>query len=181
MSNTKKPLSRKDNLVVQELNGEVLIYDLRTNKALCLNETSSIIWAACDGTRDMSAIRDYAAAKMNSPVNDDLVWLALDQFKKEKLIKDAPEAPRHFAGMSRREVVKTIGLTAAIALPLVAGLVAPPAANATSACTGGGCTCSATPGMGTVCPTNGAGGVPCSMVACQCIQTNNGNAAGTCQ
>ena len=43
------PKARKENLVVQESNGEVLIYDLDTNKAFCLNETSALVWQACDG------------------------------------------------------------------------------------------------------------------------------------
>jgi hypothetical protein len=41
--------SRESNLVVQDLNNEVMIYDLTENKALCLNETASIIWRLCDG------------------------------------------------------------------------------------------------------------------------------------
>ena len=80
-----KPLSRKDEIVVQELNGEVLIYDLRTNKALCLNETSSLVWEACDGNTSVSEISRSISRKLNAPANDDLVWLALDQLKKEKL------------------------------------------------------------------------------------------------
>jgi hypothetical protein len=31
------PQSRKNDIVVQDLNGEVLIYDLKANKAFCLN------------------------------------------------------------------------------------------------------------------------------------------------
>jgi len=187
MSDRNKPVGRKDNIVVQELNGEVLVYDLGTHKALCLNETSSIIWAACDGTRDVSAIREYATAKLNSTVNDDLVWLALDQLKKENLVKDAPDAKAYFGGLSRREVVKRIGIGAAVAIPLITGLVAPPAANAAT-CGSANCTCdNATPyAAGAVCGTAGGGsGSPCPVGGGACVvchSTGGGrNSAGTCQ
>jgi hypothetical protein len=49
MFSKNKPQGRQDNLVVQELNGEVLIYDLKVNKAFCLNDTSAQVWQACDG------------------------------------------------------------------------------------------------------------------------------------
>ncbi len=57
MKNHIVPKARKENLVVQELDGEVLIYDLNTNKAFCLNEASALVWQACDGNKDVSEIR----------------------------------------------------------------------------------------------------------------------------
>lgn len=64
-----------------------------------------------------------------------MVWLALDQLKKENLIESKEENFQiDFNGMSRREVIKKVGLTAVIALPIVTGLVAPTSANATSVC-----------------------------------------------
>ncbi len=129
-----KPLSRKDEIVVQELNGEVLIYDLRTNKAFCLNETSSLVWEACDGNTSVSDISRSISRKLNAPANDDLIWLALDQLKKEKLIANGDEVISNFEGMSRREVIKKVGLASVIALPVIASLVAPKAAMAASMC-----------------------------------------------
>ena len=42
MKSGRNPLSRQDNIVIQELKDEILIYDLQ-NKALCLNQTSATI------------------------------------------------------------------------------------------------------------------------------------------
>ncbi len=47
----KYPLGRRDNLVVQEIDGEIMIYDLTDNKVFCLNETSALIWQLCDGNK----------------------------------------------------------------------------------------------------------------------------------
>ena len=48
------PKVRVADIVVQEFADEILIYDLKNNKAFCLNETSSMIWQACDGKKDIS-------------------------------------------------------------------------------------------------------------------------------
>lgn len=37
---TNHPISRKANIVLQEFENEILIYDLSINKAFCLNRTS---------------------------------------------------------------------------------------------------------------------------------------------
>jgi hypothetical protein len=43
-----KPISRQSNVVVQEIEGEVLIYDLKVNQAYCLNQTSALVFQLCD-------------------------------------------------------------------------------------------------------------------------------------
>ncbi len=133
------PKAREENLVVQEFDGEVLIYDLNTNKAFSLNETSSLVWQLCDGDNSFSEISESISRKLDSPANEDLVWLALDQLKKEKLIANGNEVVSNFTGMSRREVIKKVGLGTMIALPIVSSLVAPTAASAQSATCGGNC------------------------------------------
>src|SRR6476619_4393607 len=145
------PKSRTDEIVVQELNGEVLVYDLRDNRAMCLNETSSAVWRACDGSNSVADI----AARVG---NEDIVWLALSELKKEKLIDSVPATPERFDGLSRRDVIKRIGLGTMIALPLVAGLVAPTAAHAASTCVAGTTTCTCT-------GTNTGQGPPCTPTA----------------
>ena len=125
-----KPKCRKEDLVVQEANGEVLVYDLRTNKALCLNETSALVWEACDGTRDLNEIGKHVSKKLGSEANGDFVWLALDQLKKESLITPGSSVEPRFDGMSRREVIRKIGIGSMVALPIVASIVAPRAIQA---------------------------------------------------
>ncbi len=43
------PLARKNELIIQELPEELLVYDLARHKAHCLNKTSAFIWKHCDG------------------------------------------------------------------------------------------------------------------------------------
>lgn len=133
-----KPNGRKQNLVIQELDNEILIYDLDKNKAYCLNETSSLVWRLCDGSNSITDISQEIGKQLNIEANEDLVWLAIDQLKKEKLIANGDELTSKFEGISRREAIKKVGLATMIALPVVTGLTAPTAAFAQSVMGGGG-------------------------------------------
>ncbi len=176
MSRTNKPLGRKDEIVVQEVDGEVLIYDLKRDKAFCLNKTSAIVWQACDGKRTVAEIGGYLAERLGTKTDDDILWLALDQLSKEKLIEPATDFSEKFSGLSRRQVIRKIGLGSMIALPVVASLIAPTAAHANSACMTvlGGCICNFSSGTMTY-PV----GADCSAMTlmacvdmnCRCVQT----------
>ncbi|MEP7213677.1 MAG: PqqD family protein [Acidobacteriota bacterium] len=166
------PKSRTDEIVVQELNGEILVYDLRDNRAMCLNETSSAVWRACDGSNSVADIASRVG-------NEDIVWLALAELKKEKLIDGVPSTPEKFDGLSRRDVIKKIGLGSMIALPVIAGLVAPTAAHAASTCVVGAGTCMCAgpnTGVGNACT---ATTTSCT-TGCVCRFSNNGNNNGVC-
>jgi hypothetical protein len=111
-----------------------LIYDLTINKAFCLNPTSAIIWNLCDGNNYVSDITNQVSKQLKQPVTDDLVYLALDQFKTDNLLSDNEEIKIEFSGLSRREVIRKVGFASMIALPVISSLVAPTAAMATSTC-----------------------------------------------
>ena len=146
----QNPTARKNNLVMQEMPDEILIYDLDTNKAHCLNETSALVWKACNGTNTVEEISGLCSVQTGAKVPEELVWLAIDQFSKSNLLEEKMTLPAD--GQSRREVIKKIGLATVIALPLVASFTAPSNALAgTGSCVGKAC-------------SNGANGTP--IVAC---------------
>ncbi len=60
-----KPKTRNENIVLSEFANEVLIYDLIINKAYCLNETSTMIWQLCDGTRSIAEISQILSQQSN--------------------------------------------------------------------------------------------------------------------
>ncbi|MEO6588017.1 MAG: PqqD family protein [Pyrinomonadaceae bacterium] len=161
-----KPIARKDDLVIQEVGGEILVYDLRTNKAICLNQTSALVWQNCDGKKNAIEIATDIEKKLGSNVNEDFVWFAVNQLQKENLLDEENIIVNKFEGLNRREIIKKIGLTSMAAIPVVVALAAPTAIHAQS-CTamGGSCTVGATPS--TCCP-----GLTCS--------GQSGNNMGTC-
>lgn len=132
MASKNNPKGRVNELVVQEHKGELLIYDLNNHKAYCLNPTSAIIWNLCDGNNSVADITKQAGKKLKQSVTDDLVWLAIDQFKEENLLSVSQEIEIKFDGLSRREVIRKVGFASIIALPVITSLVAPTAAMAQS-------------------------------------------------
>lgn len=125
-------MARKSGLVVQEVPDEVLVYDLDTNKAHCLNQTAALVWKSCDGSRSVSDIAKLVEKQAGGKVNDDLVWLAIDQLNESNLLEQ--EIAANFNGQTRREVIKKIGLSSMIAIPIIASLVAPRSAMANTSC-----------------------------------------------
>jgi Coenzyme PQQ synthesis protein D (PqqD) len=176
MGSKNIPKSRQADIAVQELENEVLIYDFRTDKAFCLNKTSALIWQACDGTKSVSEISREIGEKVNTPVGENLVWLAIDQLIEDDLMDDSQPVVSKFQGLSRREVIKKVGLTSMVALPVISSLVAPTAAMGASTC-GVPCTCTNnTVNMGEVCGTCATAG--CTV--CRKRNSGNGNSAGDC-
>jgi hypothetical protein len=128
MDNSQFPVARKSGLVVQEMPDEVLVYDLNSNKAHCLNDTAAKVWKACDGNTSVAEI----AANFGKGSNEDLVWLAIDQLSESHLLES--QISTKFKGQSRRDVIKKIGLASIIAVPVIASLVAPQNALAAQSC-----------------------------------------------
>jgi hypothetical protein len=132
MKDPQNPIARKTGLVIQDVPEEVLVYDMDTNKAHCLNKTAAMVWRSCDGSRTVPQIAEYVGSQAGEKVSDDFVWLAIDQLNANDLLEKPIKAD--FKGISRRDVIKRIGLTSMVALPVIASLVAPPNALAVGSC-----------------------------------------------
>src|SRR6266404_8770182 len=153
-----KPLARKEGLVIQELPDEVLVYDLERDRAHCLNETAAFVWQRCDGRNSTSQIALTLGNQLNCKVDERIVWLALDQLGRNHLLEEQPRPPPSMMSVNRRTMVRTLGLTAAVAIPIVTSIVAPTPAQAATGCIPAGQSC--TPG-GTACcaPSVCSGGI----------------------
>lgn len=171
MKSNNYPVSRKKDIVVQDLEGETLIYDLKINKAFCLNETSALIWQLCDGTKSVDEIAQLMSNNLNGSANENLVWLGLDLLDKENLLSEFTKLPPEFKQLSRREVIRKIGLGTTLALPIISSVTAPTAVQAQStACVNLGDTCTGTIQgnccPGTFCQDTSGGAVPTQCFIC---------------
>ena len=157
MKNQSKivPEARSEGLLIEKLADEVLVYDLDRHKAHCLNRTAALVWDCCDGKSTVAQMAARVEDETNLPVGQDLVWLALDQLSKTGLLVEPLYRQKASSGISRRQVVRRIGLTAAVALPLITSILAPRAVDAvTCVHTGGACTTSAQCCNGCTCVSN---------------------------
>jgi hypothetical protein len=138
------PHARKEGLLVQELPDEVLVYDLERHEAHCLNPTAALVWKHCDGRTTVSEMVRLLEKSLETSVDEDVVWCALNQLEKDKLLREPLAWPIGVERISRRELVRRLGIGAAIAIPLVTSIVAPTTAYAGSICnTGAPCSTSA--------------------------------------
>ena len=128
----EKPVARKEGLVIQELPDEVLVYDLDRDKAHCLNKSAALVWKRCDGRMTTASIAQSVATELQTPVDEKVVWLALDQLGRNDLLEQQPVPPPMLAGLNRREMVRVLGIAAAVTVPLVTSILAPTPANAAS-------------------------------------------------
>jgi hypothetical protein len=132
MNNNIYPKSRRANIVVQDFENEVLIYDLAKNKAYCLNQTSALVWQNCNGNNSVADISRELSTKLDITVSDEVVWLALDSLKRDNLLENTDEFEINFDGLNRRQMIKKVGLASTIALPIISSVVAPSALAAQS-------------------------------------------------
>ena len=126
------PLAREARLIVKELDDEVLVYDLETDKAHCLNQTAARVWKHCDGKRTVAQLRRLMEKEAGSFVPEEMIWLALDQLEQFKLLKTHVSRPTHLAGMSRRRLIRAVGIAAAVSIPVITSIIAPTPAQAAS-------------------------------------------------
>ncbi len=132
------PHARKEGLIVEDLSDETLVYDQERHKAHCLNQTAAFVWRHCDGQTSVSELARLVQDELGIPTNDDVVWLALDRLHRTHLLQERQQEGTETRRYSRRLLVKRLGQVG-IAVPMVASIVSPAAAQAASCLTRAEC------------------------------------------
>jgi len=120
------PVARSEDLTIQEVDDEVLVYDQRIARAHCLTPEAASVWRACDGSTDADGI----ARKLG--LEPDVVVRALGQLEDQDLLD--PQPSTEAGGSTRREFsVRAAKLgVAGAAVPMIYSVaVATPIAAAT--------------------------------------------------
>lgn len=126
------PRARRASLIVKELANETLVYDEESHEAHCLNQTAAFVWKHCDGRTSVAKMGRLLDREAQTEVAEQLVWAALEQLERSHLLEGMVQRPARMQGMSRRELIRSLGIGAALALPAVVSIVAPTAAEAAS-------------------------------------------------
>lgn len=148
------PKARKDNLIVQTLDDEILLYDTRTDQAHVLNRTAATVWNLANGHRTASNIAVLVARERHSQPDAELVWLALNQLSKANLLVQPVPAVPGIAKLTRREFLQKAAL-AAVVIPVVKTISAPgPMQGASCSPCGGFCNTVADCCECTICASN---------------------------
>ncbi len=179
------PIARQSDIIVQNLDNELLIYNLKTNQAYSLNETSALIYQLCDGNRTIDQIVDEVNKQLKHKVNTDFVWYAIYHLQQNDLISETKPMKSGFEGISRREAVRKVGLATLAVLPFITMVTAPKAAAASSTCQIGD-PCSNPSDccfeQGIICPSNGSGVcVACRTELERCVANSDCCGGLTCR
>ena len=124
------PRARQDELVVEELRDETLVYDLERHKARCLNPTAALVWRHCDGQTSVAEVAALLEEQSATPADESVVWMALDRLSRAHLLSEPVTLPAEKARYSRREMLRTLRRVAGISLllPVIESIVSPLAA-----------------------------------------------------
>lgn len=136
----QQPRARSEQIVVQDLSGELLIYDLESHKATCLNQTAAGVWKACEGELTPDEIAQKLSVEWGKEIGVELVWLTLEKLSKAGLLVEKVNMPVPFGEIPRREMMRRLRVASIVAAPLIASILAPKAlASASSRPSGAAC------------------------------------------
>jgi hypothetical protein len=157
-----KTRARQTGLVVRELEGELLVYDLEAHRAHRLNRAAAIVFHGCDGRTGVPELAARLRRELGVPADGRWVRLAIARLSKAGLLEEAAESA---ATVSRRDWIRRAGLT--LLLPTVISIVAPTPAEAAATCV----TACAGKAFGTPCRNTG----PASDCGTVCVCDGSGN------
>ena len=117
-----RPLARSQDLIVEEVGDEVLVYDSNADTAHCLSPDAASVWRRCDGKTPIDGLTaqvDLSAERVES---------ALSELERCELL----EQPATPAGHTRRDLTLKVARisAAAAATPLIISVAAPTPAQA---------------------------------------------------
>lgn len=135
----KAPQARADRLLVQELDDELLIYDLDQHKAHCLNLTAALIWIRCDGKTSARDMAHSLEKELDTSVDEEIIWQGIRQLEQARLLVSGNNQT---VRASRRNMMKKAGSLATVALPFITSIVSPMSVEAGSCVALGGTGCS---------------------------------------
>ena len=133
MNDRVAPRRIQESVSIQQIGTESLVYDERRHKAFCLNESSSVIWQLADGERTIAEISAAASLQLKTPVSEDLVLFAIDELRRDGLIESS-SVDEPAPALSRRAMLRRLGVSGALLLPMIAAVLAPTAAQAYNGC-----------------------------------------------
>jgi|SRR5829696_5341025 len=116
---SRRPLARSEDLTVEAVADELLVYDLTTHRAHALTATAAVVWRACDGKREVTDVSDEL------DLDEATVSQALEELHACRLLTSGPLSD----GTTRRDLalrVAKVGAAAA-SVPLIWSIAAPTA------------------------------------------------------
>ena len=113
---------RKEDLIVQKVGDEVIVYDRTSHKAHSLNRTAALVFEQLDGKHDLPGLARHVGKTIGRSQQEGIVANAVNELAAADLLRPG-------AALPRRSLLR--GLAAGL-LPVVVSIAVPPAAAAAS-------------------------------------------------
>jgi len=131
----------KANLLFEELEEEILVYDVDRHRVHSLNPVAAFLLRNASGDLTIRELADAYGKVVGSSVPDQLVHLGLERLQRARLLKEGEFAPipgRPEDSRTRREAIRRLALLG-LAIPTVMTVVTPTPAQAATLVTNQGC------------------------------------------
>lgn len=147
------PQARRDGLLERRVNADLVVYDLESHRAHSLDRAARSLWRWCDGETPITTLRRRLGSllEISPEAAEKAVAITLRRLAEAGLLVEASPTTRSQAanhGAVNREAVDAESydrrrcLGALVALPVVAGILVPSAADAQSQPNGSSCSSS---------------------------------------
>jgi hypothetical protein len=122
-------LFKQKKLIATRIDNELLLFEVETSIAHCLNDIASEMWVACEQQSSAVEVTEFLRTR-RPDMEKEVVWASLSKMAAAGLLEETTN--QEDIAISRRELIRKLGITAALVLPIVVTsvLVPPPAAAA---------------------------------------------------
>ena len=123
--------SRTNDLTIEELGAELLVYDRLNHKTHCLGAASAEVWRHCNGETTAEELVVHLR-QLRPTADEEAVWLILHRLSRLSLLEAPIVPPAGAIRSSRREIAKKVMTFGGVAALLAITMAAPTAAHAAS-------------------------------------------------
>ena len=128
------PMARQ-NLIVEDLETETVIYDEAANEAHCLDATAAFVWRRCDGERTIEQLRTELTQEIGQTVSKSELLGLIEMIEAKGLTEDS-KSTGQVDSFSRRGVLRKAVVIGTLCVT-IQSIVAPTPAHAASCGSGG--------------------------------------------
>ncbi len=131
MTTHQKPKARDEDIVIQEVLDELLIYDKQRHQLYALNPIVAWLWQRLDGQADTQELAGHLSQQFPELAGqaEHLLWATLQRLDEKHLLAQRVREQIPPQLETRRTMLKRMGLALAL-LPVVTTLAAPSPAQA---------------------------------------------------
>ena len=123
---------KRRKLIARKIDDELLVFDDETSTAHCLNGIAGEIWMTCERESSAGEVTEVLYPRWPD-IEEEVVAASLSKLAAAGLLEETTVLENISTG--RRDLIRKLGFTAAVALPIaITSVLIPPPAAAASLC-----------------------------------------------